>query len=57
MHMGNEGKLIAIVPSEQANKAVEIMKTANTAKMPRLSAKSRTARVLYSTHGSADKEK
>ena len=26
MHMGNEGKLIAIVPSEQANKAVEIMK-------------------------------
>lgn len=27
MHMGNEGKLIAIVPSEQANKAVEIMKS------------------------------
>lgn len=26
MHMGNEGKLVAIVPSEQANKAVEIMK-------------------------------
>ena len=26
MHMGNEGKLIAIVPSEQASKAVEIMK-------------------------------
>ncbi|WP_288527213.1 hydrogenase expression/formation protein HypE [uncultured Eubacterium sp.] len=26
MHMGNEGKLIAIVPSEQANKAMEIMK-------------------------------
>lgn len=26
MHMGNEGKLIAIVPSEQANKAIEIMK-------------------------------
>lgn len=25
MHMGNEGKLVAIVPSEQANKAVEIM--------------------------------
>lgn len=26
MHMGNEGKLVAIVPNEQANKAVEIMK-------------------------------
>ena len=26
MHMGNEGKLVAIVPSEQTNKAVEIMK-------------------------------
>ena len=26
LHMGNEGKLVAIVPSEQANKAVEIMK-------------------------------
>lgn len=26
MHMGNEGKLVAIVPSEQANNAVEIMK-------------------------------
>ena len=26
MHMGNEGKLVAIVPSEKANKAVEIMK-------------------------------
>lgn len=26
MHMGNEGKLVAIVPSEQANKAIEIMK-------------------------------
>lgn len=26
MHMGNEGKLVAIVPIEQANKAVEIMK-------------------------------
>lgn len=26
MHMGNEGKLVAIVPSEQANKTVEIMK-------------------------------
>lgn len=26
MHMGNEGKLVAIVPSEQANKAVEIIK-------------------------------
>ncbi|MCI6254529.1 hydrogenase expression/formation protein HypE [Eubacterium coprostanoligenes] len=26
MHMGNEGKLVAIIPSEQANKAVEIMK-------------------------------
>lgn len=26
IHMGNEGKLVAIVPSEQANKAVEIMK-------------------------------
>lgn len=26
MHMGNEGKLVTIVPSEQANKAVEIMK-------------------------------
>ena len=26
MHMGNEGRLVAIVPSEQANKAVEIMK-------------------------------
>ena len=26
MHMGNEGKLVAIVPSEQANKAVDIMK-------------------------------
>ena len=26
LHMGNEGKLVAVVPSEQANKAVEIMK-------------------------------
>lgn len=26
LHMGNEGKLVAIVPSEQADKAVEIMK-------------------------------
>lgn len=26
MHMGNEGKLVAVVPSEQADKAVEIMK-------------------------------
>lgn len=26
MHMGNEGKLVAIVPSDQADKAVEIMK-------------------------------
>lgn len=37
--------------------ASSMAKTANTVKMPRLSAKSRTARVLYSTHGSADKEK
>lgn len=26
LHMGNEGKLVAVVPSEQADKAVEIMK-------------------------------
>lgn len=26
LHMGNEGKLVAIVPSEQANKAVQLMK-------------------------------
>lgn len=26
LHMGNEGKLVAIVPSEQADKAVQIMK-------------------------------
>ncbi|WP_448920914.1 hydrogenase expression/formation protein HypE [Eubacterium sp.] len=32
MHMGNEGKLIAIVPSEQANKAVEIMKNSKYGK-------------------------
>lgn len=26
MHMGNEGKLVAVVPSEQADKAVQLMK-------------------------------
>lgn len=26
LHMGNEGKLVAVIPSEQADKAVEIMK-------------------------------
>ena len=32
MHMGNEGKLVAIVPSEQANKAVEIMRNSKYGK-------------------------
>lgn len=26
LHMGNEGKLVAVVPSEQANKAIQLMK-------------------------------
>ena len=29
LHMGNEGKLVAIVPSEQADKAVQLMKQSN----------------------------
>jgi len=35
--MANEGKMIAVIPENEANKALEVIRKANTEKTPKLS--------------------
>jgi len=37
LYMANEGKMIAVIPENEANKALEVIRKSNTEKTPKLS--------------------